>query len=169
MYSALKHQGKCLYEFARKGIDIEREPREIQIYSIKRVAFYENHLTIEVRCSKGTYIRVLGENIAEKLGTVGHLSALHRVSCAGFLESQMHTLDTLVDAPEKIIPLNRILSIPSVHLTSEQVDRLMTGKGLQFEDQELFGRFQLIGNQQLIAVADLEAGKVNDRKIIEGC
>jgi tRNA pseudouridine55 synthase len=167
MYSALKHQGKCLYELARKGIEIEREPRQIEIYAIQALSFQESVLTIEVRCSKGTYIRVLGEDIAEKLGTVGHLSALHRVSCAGFLESAMCSLEELLDSPEKIIPLNRVLSIPVVELTAGQVDHLMMGKPLEFEDNTLSGRFQLTFDQQVIAVAWLTQGHVQERKIIE--
>lgn len=70
MYSAIKVNGKKLYEYAREGIEIERKPRNIEIYDIKLIYFDKNEIKFEVFCSKGTYIRVLCENIAEKLGTV---------------------------------------------------------------------------------------------------
>ena len=70
MYSAIKVNGKKLYEYARNGIEIEREPRDIFIYDIKLLNFEENKINFEVACSKGTYIRVLCEDISQKLGTV---------------------------------------------------------------------------------------------------
>ncbi|MEY3390932.1 MAG: hypothetical protein RL350_1194, partial [Pseudomonadota bacterium] len=76
MYSALKRDGKPLYEYARSGVEIEREPRKITIYSIRLVAIHWPHVEIEVHCSKGTYIRVLAQDIGNSLGCGAHLSAL---------------------------------------------------------------------------------------------
>lgn len=70
MYSAIKIDGKKLYEYAREGLEVNREPRDIIIYDIKLIDFVDNKITFEVFCSKGTYIRVLCEDIAQKLGTV---------------------------------------------------------------------------------------------------
>ena len=86
MYSAIKINGKKLYEYAREGIIVEREPRNITIYKIEIIEFNEEkqELTIEVECSKGTYIRVLAEDIAEKLGTVGTLKNLQRTVVGDF-------------------------------------------------------------------------------------
>ncbi|WP_116963963.1 tRNA pseudouridine(55) synthase TruB [Fastidiosibacter lacustris] len=90
MYSALKHQGVPLYEFARKGIEIERKPRVITIFALKLIDYdaYKHTINIDVHCSKGTYIRTLGMDIAQALGTDGHLTKLTRTQC-GLLSSQI--------------------------------------------------------------------------------
>ena len=83
MFSALKHEGKPLYEYARKGIVIERKARDITIYSINITEFDAPKAVIDVRCSKGTYIRTLSEDIAKHIGTFAHLTALRRTETAG--------------------------------------------------------------------------------------
>ena len=80
MFSAKKVGGKKLYELARKNIVIEREPKDIEIKEIELVNFLEDEITFKSTCSKGTYVRVLGSDIAKALGTVGHLSKLVRTS-----------------------------------------------------------------------------------------
>ncbi len=87
MYSALKKEGRPLYELARKGIEIEREARPISILAIELLSFTENSITLDITCSKGTYIRVLGEDIAKALGTYGHLTYLHRIKTGHFIPS----------------------------------------------------------------------------------
>ncbi len=84
MYSALKHQGKALYEYARQGIEIERKARDIVIHSIDLLSFDGAVAVIDVSCSKGTYIRTLGQDIGEVLGCGAHLSGLRRTATAGF-------------------------------------------------------------------------------------
>ena len=84
MYSALKKEGRPLYELARKGIEIEREARPIHIYAIELISFTADSVTLDITCSKGTYIRVLGEDIAEALNTHGHLTYLHRIQTGEF-------------------------------------------------------------------------------------
>ncbi|WP_151829541.1 tRNA pseudouridine(55) synthase TruB [Acinetobacter ursingii] len=84
MYSALKKDGRPLYELARKGIEIEREARPVTIYELKLIDFDAESLTLDVTCSKGTYIRVLGEDIGEALGCGGHLTHLHRIQTGHF-------------------------------------------------------------------------------------
>lgn len=84
MYSALKKEGRPLYELARQGIEIEREARPVTIYAIELLSFTEQSMTLDVTCSKGTYIRVLGEDIAKALGTYGHLTYLHRIKTGHF-------------------------------------------------------------------------------------
>ncbi|MFC1785161.1 tRNA pseudouridine(55) synthase TruB [Candidatus Neomarinimicrobiota bacterium] len=80
MFSAKKIGGKKLYELARKNVEIEREPKDIEIKEIELVNFLEDEITFKSTCSKGTYIRVLGSDIAKALGTVGHLTKLLRTS-----------------------------------------------------------------------------------------
>ncbi|QQN87807.1 tRNA pseudouridine(55) synthase TruB [Acinetobacter variabilis] len=100
MYSALKKEGRPLYELARKGIEIEREARPITIYAIELLSFTENSITLDVTCSKGTYIRVLGEDIAKALGTYGHLTYLHRIQTGHFDIIPSYTIEYLESLTE---------------------------------------------------------------------
>ena len=101
MYSALKKEGRPLYELARKGIEIEREARPIHIYAIELLSFTENSITLDVTCSKGTYIRVLGEDIAQALGTFGHLTYLHRIKTGHFDLIPEYTIEYLESLTEQ--------------------------------------------------------------------
>ena len=96
MFSALKHNGKPLYEYARKGIVIERPARDVIIKQIDVVAFHPPYATINVVCSKGTYIRTLSEDIAQSMHTFAYLTALRRTSSAGFTIEQSATLEQLM-------------------------------------------------------------------------
>ncbi|OTG63912.1 tRNA pseudouridine(55) synthase TruB [Acinetobacter sp. ANC 4470] len=100
MYSALKKEGRPLYELARKGIEIEREARPITIEAIELLSFTENSLTLDVTCSKGTYIRVLGEDIAKALNTFGHLIYLHRIKTGQFDLIPSYTIEYLESLTE---------------------------------------------------------------------
>lgn len=95
MYSALKQQGAPLYRLARAGQVVERAPRAIEIRSLDLIALEGDSLELETRCSKGTYVRVLAEDIAVRLGTVGFVSALRRLSVEPFGRETMHPLDAL--------------------------------------------------------------------------
>lgn len=101
MYSALKKEGRPLYELARKGIEIEREARPIHIYDIQLLSFAENSLTLDITSSKGTYIRVLGEDIAKALGTYGHLTYLHRIQTGHFELNPSYTIEYLESLTEQ--------------------------------------------------------------------
>ena len=101
MYSALKKEGRPLYELARKGIEIEREARPIHIDAIELLGFSENSLSLDITCSKGTYIRVLGEDIAKALGTYGHLTYLHRIQTGHFELIPSYTIEYLESLTEE--------------------------------------------------------------------
>lgn len=129
MYSALKHEGRPLYEYARKGIVIERKPRDINIYAIETTRFTPPEAVINVRCSKGTYIRTLSEDIARHCGTVAHLTALRRTETAGFRISQTHTLETLAALSETerdqlLLPCDALVA----HLPEIRLDKAATGQ-----------------------------------------
>jgi tRNA pseudouridine55 synthase len=100
MYSALKQNGVALYKLARQGIEVPRTPRQITIFSLSLVSFKGDVLIIETKVSKGTYIRVLAENIGEALGCGAHLTALRRTATGGFNLSQSHTLNALAALSE---------------------------------------------------------------------
>lgn len=95
MYSALKKEGRPLYELARKGIEIEREARPITIEAIQLLSYTADSITLDVTCSKGTYIRVLGEDIAKALGSCGHLTYLHRIKTGHFELIPSYTIEYL--------------------------------------------------------------------------
>ena len=104
MHSAIKKDGKKLYEYAREGIEVERNPREIEIKDIKLLAYEKNTITFEVSCSKGTYIRTLCEDIAQRLGTVGYMSDLKRTRVNQF------TIEDAVDLEN----INKFISIEEI-------------------------------------------------------
>ncbi|WP_447512089.1 tRNA pseudouridine(55) synthase TruB [Acinetobacter pittii] len=101
MYSALKKEGKPLYELARKGIEIEREGRPVTIYALELIEFTENSITLDVTCSKGTYIRVLGEDIGEAIGCGGHLTMLNRTQTGHFELIPSYTIEYLESLTEE--------------------------------------------------------------------
>ena len=95
MYSALKHKGKPLYEYARAGEEVERPARPVTIHSLELDEWTESEISFSVHCSKGTYVRTLAEDIAKKLGTVGHLVALRRTAAGPFDVADTHTIEAL--------------------------------------------------------------------------
>lgn len=100
MYSALKKDGRPLYELARQGIEIEREARPIHIFAIELLSFTNESITLDITCSKGTYIRVLGEDIAQALNTYGHLTYLHRIQTGAFELIPNYTIEYLESLTE---------------------------------------------------------------------
>ena len=95
MYSALKKNGTPLYKLARKGIQVERDPRPIKIYDIELLKFEDNQITFRVECGKGTYIRTLAKDIADKLNTCGHLIQLSRTKVGDYSEMDSIQIENL--------------------------------------------------------------------------
>lgn len=112
MHSALKRDGKPLYEYARQGIELEREPREVEIFSIELLSWSDRAFSMEVSCSKGTYIRTLAQDIGRTLKCGGHLTALRRTRTAGFDLSQAVTLEqleSLARPADALLPIEALL------------------------------------------------------------
>ncbi len=131
MYSALKKDGVPLYKLARQGETVEREPRKVHISNIKLKNLTADEITFEVRCSKGTYVRTLGEDIAEKLGTVGHLTALTRTAVGKFLLDDAHTLEYVT--PSSIISVRDALDfMEKVIVKGDDIKKIMDGKPFNF-------------------------------------
>jgi tRNA pseudouridine55 synthase len=101
MFSALKHQGQPLYKLARQGIEVERKSRTVSIYRIDLLSFTDDSFTLEVSCSKGTYIRTLVEDISHALGTGGHVVMLRRVKAAGYEIELALTVEKIVQVAEQ--------------------------------------------------------------------
>ncbi len=109
MYSALKHQGQRLYRLARRGVEVERQPRRIAIHRLDLIGMDGTRLRFEVHCSKGTYVRTLAEDLARALGTVGHVASLRRLALGPFAAPRMHTLAEVEESAGNPGELERLL------------------------------------------------------------
>ena len=134
MHSALKFEGKRLYELARRGESVEREPRKIVIHRIARVRLEGDELEFDVYCSKGTYIRTLAADIATRLGTIGYVRGLRRLSLDPFDDLPMYTLEQLTAlspaARDALLlqPDRAFLDLPQVDLADDAVEGLLQGR-----------------------------------------
>jgi tRNA pseudouridine55 synthase len=137
MYSALKRNGRPLYELARKGIEVERSARTIEIRRLELVASRGDSLDLVCECAKGTYIRVLGEDIARTLGTLGHLTRLRRTWVEPFRDLPMVSFDTALagaaDASGLLKPEAALHGHPEAWVTAEQVVALRHGQAVRSE------------------------------------
>jgi tRNA pseudouridine55 synthase len=169
MYSALKRDGKPLYEYARAGITLEREARPVTIYLLEFVSYEAPFLTLNVRCSKGTYIRVLGEDIGHALGCGAHLNALRRTHVGHLLLENTVTLEALTAMDESqrallLAPVDALLSsFPEVLLSDDLARRFLQGQRLALGKEEVqipeqFGRVRVYreSNRQLLGSAHLQ-------------
>ena len=137
MYSALKRDGRPLYELARQGVEVERAPRSIEIRELSLLEQGADFLRLACECTKGTYIRVLGEDLARGLGTAGHLSALRRTWVQPFQGMAMVTLEAaLSTAPAAgvlMAPDRALEALPRATLTSEQCQVLRHGQAVRID------------------------------------
>jgi tRNA pseudouridine55 synthase len=142
MYSALKYQGQKLYELARQGLEIERTPRIIRIYELQLIDFTTPLLTLEVACSKGTYIRSLAEDIGKFFGCGGSVTQLRRLQVGQFCITQAFTFEQLQAMDQttlvaQLIPVDQPLNfIPAIELSLEQ--KLAIGFGQSIVIDSLF-------------------------------
>ena len=131
MYSAIKKDGKRLYELARQGIEVEREKRIVTIYNCDFVSYENGEYTIDVKCSKGTYIRSLISDIGEMLGCGAVMTALRRTLSNGFSIDEAHTEDELKSAEDVtafLIPVDKALeAYPAVRVSEAQAKRFRNG------------------------------------------
>ncbi len=136
MYSALKHQGKPLYELARQGIEIERKQREVTIHTLALLSFTDTTLELEVSCSKGTYIRTLVEDIGHELGCGAFVSMLHRTEVKPFKNQEMINWDTVEAAQDQdlidlLLPIDAgLTAFPEVTLNEKQTVALLYGQAI---------------------------------------
>jgi len=147
IYSAIKINGKKLYEYARKGQEIELKPRKIEIYNIKLINYSveEKQIKFEVFCGKGTYIRSLCEDIAIKFGTVGYMKSLKRIQVGDFKIEDSITIDELnniiqkneLDKTKTIITLEKLFEkIPSIRLDNRKLELFLNGVMLTQKQNE---------------------------------
>ncbi len=165
MYSALKRDGKALYEYAREGITLEREARPVTIHALSLVEYTAPLLKILVTCSKGTYVRVLGEDIGAALGCGAHLNALRRVQVGALSTERMISLEDLqahADPLSLLAPVDALLSsFPSVELTAELAKRFLNGQRLALGKESVsvpseLGRVRVYHEGKLLGTAHLQ-------------
>jgi len=165
MYSALKRDGKALYEYAREGITLEREARPVTIHGLELLGYEAPMLKIRVTCSKGTYVRVLGEDIGAALGCGAHLNALRRIQVGALTLDGMITLEALQGHAEPLsllAPVDALLSsFPAVALTDELAKRFLNGQRLALGKEDVAvpaeqGRVRVYHGDKLLGTANLQ-------------
>ena len=153
MYSALKKDGKKLYELAREGIEVERAARPLTIYELSLTPLSDQQLQLTVTCSKGTYVRVLAEDIAKALGTLGHLTALRRIRTGDFEIANAITLADFAALDiaarfDKLLAVDACVhSLPSLVLDASQSKRIRQGQRLNVKATMLTQQLNLTANQ----------------------
>ena len=166
MYSALKRDGKAYYEYAREGITLEREARPVTIHALEFVSYEAPFLKIRVTCSKGTYVRVLGEDIGAALGCGAHLNALRRTQVGALTSDGMITMEALQAHPAPLsllAPVDALLSsFPVVELTPELAVRFLQGQRLALGKEAAvvvpaeLGRVRVYSGGKLLGTAQLQ-------------
>jgi len=169
MFSSKKYRGRPLYKLARRGIEVEREPKEVEIYELELKEVKLPFVRIYLRCSKGTYARTLAHDIGERLGCGGHLFALRRLSNGPFTEKEAMGLDEVVELAsqgrlkEAIIPLGEALSfLPSVQLDDKEAWKVRHGGQIERGGEEGFlglGRLLAPGGELLAVGEGVRVGR----------
>ena len=177
MHSAIKVNGTPLYKLARRGLEIEREPREITVYEIALLALrpQSDELEVEVSCSKGTYIRTLAADIGETLGCGAHVTQLRRVRAGDLAENDavsMEQVTAAADDPDLLadllLPLDRAMSqIPKVPLARGKVDLMRQGRSIDALEPGLAGFIALYCNDRFVGVGEaLGDGTIAPRRLL---
>lgn len=174
MYSALKHQGKALYEYARAGVEIERQPRAVTIYNMTLDEFAGTSAAITVSCSKGTYIRTLAEDIGKALGCGAYLTQLRRFETGGFELTQAVTLEhlesmTLEQRDTRLLPADVMLQqFPALMLDADSACYLCRGQSVWKSGTVQPGYLRLYAEpDRFLGLGELdEDGKVAPRRLV---
>ena len=174
MYSALKQNGKKLYELAREGVEVERPAREVTIHSLSLLSYNENDglYTVGVDCSSGTYVRSLANDIGQALGCGAALTALRRTRANGIGEELCKKADDLL--PGDIRPIDGLLDFPSVTVSSAQARRFCCGGELDLDRVKGVGTdgfYKLYSTEEVflgVGKAECSSGILKPEKILNG-
>ena len=158
MFSALKYNGKPLYEYARQGIMVEREARPITIFELNFIEYNAPYLTLEVHCSKGTYIRTLVDDLGEALGCGAHVTMLRRTAVADYPTEKMldwHTLQSLAEQQDLslldalLLPMDTaVAKLPALTLNESQTQGIGFGQRIKFDNpNRLQGQVRLFSHE----------------------
>lgn len=179
MYSALKHQGQRLYKLARQGVEVERQPRRVVIHELTLLHCAGDRLEFEARCSKGTYVRTLAEDIGEALGCGAHVIALRRLEVGPYEESGMVSLERLRELAlqegegldQLLLPIESALAHwPGVRLSEDAAFYLRQGQPVLVPHAPADGWVRLYGarNRFLGMGQVLDDGRVAPRRLVHG-
>ena len=136
IYSAIKVNGKKLYEYARNNESVEIPKREIEIYSIELISFKEDIITFKCNVSKGTYIRSLIEDICEKLGTVGTMNNLIRTKQGNFTIEDSYTIDDIKNDNYKFMNIEDVLDYNKIELIEDEYNKVLNGSKIRLDTNE---------------------------------
>ena len=177
MYSALKKDGKRLYELARQGETVEREPRPIRIEEIRLLELAGSRLVFRVRCSKGTYVRTLVEDIAGQADTVAHTARLHRETVGAFRGEDTIDLATVeqlaAESPEalrgRLLPVDTALAdMPSVTVDATDGERFSGGQAVDVVVGHSRGLARVYGAGRFLGVGELAGnGRLAPRRVFQ--
>ena len=172
MFSALKYNGKPLYEYARQGIMVEREARPITIFELNFIEYNAPYLTLEVHCSKGTYIRTLVDDLGEALGCGAHVTMLRRTAVADYPTEKMldwHTLQSLAEQQDLslldalLLPMDTaVAKLPALILNESQTQGIGFGQRIKFDNpNRLQGQVRLFSHEnRFLGVAVIDENNV---------
>ena len=172
MFSALKHNGKPLYEYARQGITVEREARPITIFELNFIEYNAPYLTLEVHCSKGTYIRTLVDDLGETLGCGAHVTMLRRTAVADYPTEKMldwNALQALAEAQDLalldalLLPMDTaVAKLPALTLNESQTQGIGFGQRVKFDNpNRLQGQVRLFSHEnRFLGVAVIDENNV---------
>ena len=172
MFSALKHNGKPLYEYARQGITVEREARPITIFELNFIEYNAPYLTLEVHCSKGTYIRTLVDDLGEVLGCGAHVTMLRRTAVADYPTEKMldwHALQSLAEQQDLalldalLLPMDTaVAKLPALTLNESQTQGIGFGQRIKFDNSNrLQGQVRLFSHEnRFLGVAMIDENNV---------
>jgi len=172
MFSALKHNGKPLYEYARQGITVEREARPITIFELNFIEYNAPYLTLEVHCSKGTYIRTLVDDLGEVLGCGAHVTMLRRTAVADYPTEKMldwNALQALAESQDLslldalLLPMDTaVAKLPALTLNESQTQGIGFGQRIKFDNpNSLQGQVRLFSHEnRFLGVAVIDENNV---------
>ena len=165
IYSAIKVNGKKLYEYARSGQEVNVEPRTIEIYDIELIKIENQEITYKVHCSKGTYIRTLCEKVAEKLGTVGYMKELKRTQVGEFKIENSTTIEELEnDVDNHFITIEKYFdNCPQIQLNSKKLQLFLNGVQLTHELED--GIYTIYNDDKFIGTGTVK-NKLLKRDIV---
>lgn len=169
MYSAIKINGKKLYQLARQGVEVERTARPIEVYKLELLHYTATSFTVRVACSKGTYIRVLGEDLATALGTCGTMSFLLRTQVGVYTIDKACTLQEIAENPEACAaePLTAVAELPKLKVNARQAARITNGVRTTVA-QTADGRYVLLGpGGEFLGIVRCEQERLQAEKILE--
>lgn len=174
MYSALKHEGKALYEYAREGVEIQRKPRLVTIHSITNNSFVQEVAVITVTCTKGTYIRTLAEDIGNFLGCGAHLIGLRRTATANYQIAQSITLEQFEAMTQEqrlaalMPPDSAVLDLPTIVLDADSTFYLQQGQAVWQSGMVPGGLIRLYNESQVfLGLGEQQAdGKIAPKRLI---